>query len=562
MDSMDEVSISGSEEECLKDMLGGITFDVAWEEEVVEDQVCSTNLDNNKAQPSAGGTATATAPPAKKPTSNDAAGSKKDHGTIDWNDRSTIDDEIIFRYAHSCSGYCTPHGKMERPPVRVVDMSNDNRGNGLVATSDIPRGSVIFTERAAVAAQTSSPAPTLSPSDSSSSSFSSTSVLACQYCFRSLEPITKLFSADVAPDNKAPLPCADLWPVPPLDFDENTQRSIHTYRQDKFGRIQCVNCRALFCSVHCHRHQNDEYNSCCAVTSVQNALPPETQAPVRLAAKLTCHFVRFQKNLTNAKTDENDNNDNSNKKGSNGSYPVSKHDGIGQDDLHSHFLSGFCGNFEDVRALELGTLQSVCKTINLTLPECGREQEHDQCRQKMNVSTAEEGSTVSLDLFHAIAAKTARNSFGILTQSPFKPYYAALLRQANYSGGRDSSKHQDNMRQIAQAVTGHDDLTRGIDREIENLVAPEIAAVFPLTARCNHSCDPNAQVQSQQYVDAYIDVVALRDIVAGEEILISYIGIGPGMGRKTARQRRRELQAKYLFACTCPLCLSNITTGI
>ena len=113
------------------------------------------------------------------------------------------------------------------------------------------------------------------------------------------------------------------------------------------------------------------------------------------------------------------------------------------------------------------------------------------------------------------------------------------------------------MRQVAQALVGSDVLQRGMDRDIETKVAPEICAVFPLTARCNHSCEPNAQVRSQEFVDCHIDVVALRDLAVGEELLISYIPVGAGVGKRSTKQRRRELQAKYLFCCDCPICSST-----
>ena len=146
--------------------------------------------------------------------------------------------------------------------------------------------------------------------------------------------------------------------------------------------------------------------------------------------------------------------------------------------------------------------------------------------------------------------KAARNGFGILTQSPFKSYYAALLRSA---GGRGSDKHEALKEQVARALgseTGQ--LERGMDRKIEEVVAVEIAAIFPLTARINHACQPNAQVRSQEFVDCHMDLVALKDIEEGEEITISYILTRDGARHR--RSRQRELEAKYLFTCDCALC--------
>lgn len=105
------------------------------------------------------------------------------------------------------------------------------------------------------------------------------------------------------------------------------------------------------------------------------------------------------------------------------------------------------------------------------------------------------------------------------------------------------------MEQIAKAL-GKSQLERGMDRLIEEKVAPEISSMFVLTARINHSCQPNAQVMAQEFVDARIDLIAAQDIVPGEEILISYIQCR----KKSTAQRRRELQTKYLFTCDCIQC--------
>jgi len=82
-------------------------------------------------------------------------------------------------------------------------------------------------------------------------------------------------------------------------------------------------------------------------------------------------------------------------------------------------------------------------------------------------------------------------------------------------------------------------------------------ALFPLTARINHSCRPNAQIRGQEFVDCRIDLVALDDVQKGEEITISYVATGFGVGRKRKHQRRRELAAKYLFHCNCAECSAS-----
>jgi len=84
----------------------------------------------------------------------------------------------------------------------------ESRGKGLVATDFIPKGSIIFTEKAAIATQVP---PNMSNSSSSGESLdtkaSEKMIQACQSCFRSLEPLSTLSSS---------LPCPELWPVLPF----------------------------------------------------------------------------------------------------------------------------------------------------------------------------------------------------------------------------------------------------------------------------------------------------------------------------------------------------------
>jgi hypothetical protein len=157
-------------------------------------------------------------------------------------------------------------------------------------------------------------------------------------------------------------------------------------------------------------------------------------------------------------------------------------------------------------------------------------------------------ATLSLDVLENLVSKAARNGVGMCTQSPFKSYYAGLLRNSNY-GGRDSETHQRNMEQLMTAL-GIKNLYRGMDRDIDTLVAPEVTALFLLTSQCNHSCQPNAELQSQQFADAHIDLVALEDIRMGEEVCISYIG-----RRRNKFQRKKELRGRYLFDCHCERCI-------
>ena len=486
-DSDSNDSVSAASEDLLKDLLGGITFDIEWKEDVEHSNhptVVPGRVD----------------PETIKHLSHNLSQRRTNRGDIApviYGTTSTsVDSSLssIYDYSYRCSS--TKEGKVERPPLDVVNLVNIGRGNALVTTASLARGSVIYTERAVVAIQV----PPIR-------------IQACQYCFRSLEGVDALSET---------LPWPDLWPVPSLDFSNlptDYSGTTSSVEVDPFGRVQCMSCRSLFCSAHHHQALAKEFGDCCLANRALNATDSmdetstSAQAPVALASRLFCHCVQYYR--THAQS------------------------------LAGHFLDGFCGDATDLDALELGNYDTVkgCYSLNLL---------YGRLLDILSLSPIEQ-QTLSLEFLHKIASQAARNGFGILTQSPFKTYYASLVRK---STTRDSKEHQANMKQVAQAL-GRESLHRGMDRDIESKVAPEICAVFPLTARCNHSCEPNAQVRSQEFVDAHIDVVALRDLHPGEELLISYIPAGAGVGKRSTFQRRRELQAKYLFYCDCVCCRSG-----
>lgn len=78
-----------------------------------------------------------------------------------------------------------------------------------------------------------------------------------------------------------------------------------------------------------------------------------------------------------------------------------------------------------------------------------------------------------------------------------------------------------------------------------------------MAARMNHSCDPNAEVRGQEYVDCNIDIVARRNVTAGEELCISYVKIEsqPSSSAIARNRRKRDLKARYLFDCQCSRCI-------
>lgn len=79
-------------------------------------------------------------------------------------------------------------------------------------------------------------------------------------------------------------------------------------------------------------------------------------------------------------------------------------------------------------------------------------------------------------------------------------------------------------------------------------------AVYAAASRLNHSCEANAHHGYNPNIYRFT-VHAVRDIAAGEEITISYMG-GPG-GYMVRSQRIDRLRTNYGFTCTCPKCSDN-----
>jgi hypothetical protein len=84
--------------------------------------------------------------------------------------------------------------------------------------------------------------------------------------------------------------------------------------------------------------------------------------------------------------------------------------------------------------------------------------------------------------------------------------------------------------------------------------------LHPLPATLNHSCDYNAVIRISgawrypHWVSGKIEVIPLRQIEKGEEILISYID-----ANLPYRNRQNELRERYFFKCQCRKCLQGST---
>jgi len=85
----------------------------------------------------------------------------------------------------------------------------------------------------------------------------------------------------------------------------------------------------------------------------------------------------------------------------------------------------------------------------------------------------------------------------------------------------------------------------------------EGAGLYPLQSKCNHSCQPNAEVAFENG-DHKLQLKAIRDIQAGDEICISYIACCEL--DRSRHSRQKLLQQNYVFVCRCEKC--NLQQGM
>lgn len=82
------------------------------------------------------------------------------------------------------------------------------------------------------------------------------------------------------------------------------------------------------------------------------------------------------------------------------------------------------------------------------------------------------------------------------------------------------------------------------------------SVLFEVISRINHSCAPNVDVVTDVHLGrARGRLVALRDISAGDEVLVSYLGsVGSVRMELPTEARRLDLRRKHRFICACERC--------
>uniref|UniRef100_A0A3Q3EY71 Protein-lysine N-trimethyltransferase SMYD5 n=1 Tax=Labrus bergylta TaxID=56723 RepID=A0A3Q3EY71_9LABR len=100
-----------------------------------------------------------------------------------------------------------------------------------------------------------------------------------------------------------------------------------------------------------------------------------------------------------------------------------------------------------------------------------------------------------------------------------------------------------------------DQLYKDIEKETGDFLNCEGSGLFLLQSSCNHSCIPNAEASFPDN-NFLLQLGAVRDISAGEEICISYLDCC--QRDRSRHSRHKILRENYLFVCSCPKCATEM----
>lgn len=335
--------------------------------------------------------------------------------------------------------YSLTNNSIESPPVTIVDLSEENMGNILVATRFIQKGEVIFTEKSLVSAQQPK---------------RSLNIRACQMCFKSLEPGSCLSKESI---NEL-IPLIHLWPIQEMSSDTNSYKVLmphETLLEDmSSGIVICKECDSLFCCKHCCLEFQTTMGSCCSSTHAVNGaikalccLDDEdcTTADIdpvyALASKMFCMLVhRYRSGLSIDIFDSN------------------------------------CGRAEDVTLLKLGS----CNDDGVYSMVAG----YEAITNALSLTIEERQGALSINLYHKVAAIAQRNGVHLCTSSPFRDYYQAMLR---WTGGRGSSRQKEVTKEIAKILGASDGkLSKEMDRMVEEKVRNIFERLMIMKISCPH----------------------------------------------------------------------------
>lgn len=149
---------------------------------------------------------------------------------------------------------------------------------------------------------------------------------------------------------------------------------------------------------------------------------------------------------------------------------------------------------------------------------------------------------LSYEGFVALLAIIGTNSQGIGTSS-----FADYVKKVS-----DLELDDEKRSQIDDLI---DSIYTRFNETVGEFLNCEGSGLFLIQSKINHSCSPNAEIRFPES-NAWLKVVALRDIKENEEICISYLD--ECQLSRSRHSRRKYLQENYLFECECEKCESQI----
>ena len=259
-----------------------------------------------------------------------------------------------------------------------------------------------------------------------------------------------------------------LWPIDEYDNnirEDDTNQTDHdvyekdghkqklpslgqSYRQDcRTGRLQCRSCGALFCNSFCAESFQTMYASgCCGVRNALSVLPDHQAELGNDVSAVALGILLFAQ--------------------------MYKTNGDGWNENAATVLHGLCGSPNDLEALQLGDAKALLPAILQALDWNHKKKLSTTATNTAWTSSREQNVSVATSteqLFARCVAAAARNGISLTTKSPFREYYASLLRASG--GQRESERHCQHKRQIALALGATDGtLQRGMDRIVEEKV--------------------------------------------------------------------------------------------
>ena len=153
------------------------------------------------------------------------------------------------------------------------------------------------------------------------------------------------------------------------------------------------------------------------------------------------------------------------------------------------------------------------------------------------------GRYLTLDGFTQLFALIGTNSQGIGTSS-----FAEWVKNVTELDSLEEKQKTE----VDELI---DTFYAALENTVGQFLNNEGSGLYLKQSKINHSCNPNAEIRFP-FSNNVLQVVALRNIPAEEEICISYLD--ECQLNRSRHSRQKYLEENYLFACECVKCEEEI----